>query len=96
MSDSARIYGSGDTLTHMKTTVELNKDLLHRAKQVAAEEGTTLRALLESGLRSELDKRKAGDFALTDASVDGKGTQPGVAEGDWDAIRDAIYLGRGA
>ena len=90
------MYGSGDALTHMKTTVELNQDLLHRAKQVAAEEGTTLRALLESGLRSELDKRATGDFNLADASVDGNGTQQGVAEGDWDAIRDAIYEGRGA
>lgn len=38
----------------MKTTVELPEDLLIDAKKLAAERRTTLRALLESGLRHEL------------------------------------------
>ena len=80
----------------MKTTVELNDDLLRRAKQVAATEGTTLRALLESGLRSELVAREQREYSLIDASVAGHGVQAGVGEGDWDLIRDLIYSGRGA
>ena len=79
----------------MKTTVELTKDLVKRAKQVAVEEGTTLRALLEAGLRAELEARKSGGFSLIDASIEGDGLQVGVQEGEWQAIRELIYEGRG-
>lgn len=82
---------------HMKTTVELSEDLLRAAKAVASKERTTLRALLEEGLRWALGKRKRHhEFKLRDASVVGKGVQPGVVEGDWAAVRDRIYEGRGA
>jgi hypothetical protein len=80
----------------MKMTVEINDDLIETAKRLAAEEGITLRALLEAGLRRELANRAAGGFTLVDSSVGGNGTQPGVAEGDWESARDQIYSGRGA
>ena len=38
----------------MKTTVDIDDDLLKAAKKRAIDEGTTLRALLERGLRREL------------------------------------------
>ena len=38
----------------MKTTVELSDELLMAAKKAAIERRTTLRALVESGLRREL------------------------------------------
>lgn len=41
----------------MKTTIELSDDLLLAAKRLALERRTTLRALVENGLRREL----AGD-----------------------------------
>lgn len=86
-----------DTYTHMKTTVEIAEDLLRQAKAVAHRERTTLRALLEEGLRWALGKRKHQEgFKLRDGSVPGKGVQPGVREGDWGAIRDATYTGRGS
>ena len=82
---------------HMKTTVDIADDLLNRAKQVAAAEKTTLRALLEEGLRAVLRARRKGRrFRLRDASVDGDGPAEGVVEGDWDETRDLIYRGRGA
>ncbi|MGH8908124.1 MAG: DUF2191 domain-containing protein [Egibacteraceae bacterium] len=81
----------------MKTTVELSPALLDEAKRIAREEGTTLRALIEAGLRSELARRQQPQpFALRDASFHGRGLQPEFADGGWERIRDAIYEGRGA
>ena len=42
----------------MKTTVDLPDDLLIRAKKHAAETRTTLRVLIERGLRNEIAARK--------------------------------------
>lgn len=81
----------------MKTTVEIAEHLLRQAKATAHREGTTLRALLEEGLRWALGQRqRKSDFELADGSVPGKGVQPGVNEGDWGSIRDSIYSGRGS
>ena len=81
----------------MKTTVEIAEELLRQAKAVATKDRTTLRALLEEGLRWAIGKRRRrGRFELRDASVAGKGTQPGVREGDWGGVRDMIYDGRGS
>jgi hypothetical protein len=83
-------------VTHMKTTVEIADDLMHQAKQVAGAERTTLRALIEEGLRWALSQRRQRKrFKLRRASVRGRGLQPGVAEGDWSTLRDQIYQGRG-
>jgi hypothetical protein len=41
----------------VKTTIELPDDLANEAKRVAAQSGTTLRSLVESGLRAELERR---------------------------------------
>lgn len=40
--------------THMKTTIELPDPLFHSAKQLAQESHTTLRLLIEEGLRRVL------------------------------------------
>lgn len=82
---------------HMKTTVEIAEDLLRQAKATAQRERTTLRALLEEGLRWAIGRRRGKTkFELADGSVPGKGVQPGVDEGDWGALRDGIYSGRGS
>jgi hypothetical protein len=82
----------------MKTTVEISDPLLEDARRLAEREGTTLRALVETGLRRVLAERrgKAGAFRLRDARFTGEGLQPGVASGSWDQVRDAIYEGRGS
>ncbi len=81
----------------MKTTVSISEPLLRAAKKLAAEERTTLRALIEEGLRRVLQGRQQrGPFRLRRASFRGKGLQPGVHEGSFDWIRDQIYEGRGA
>jgi hypothetical protein len=82
----------------MKTTIDIPAALLEEAHRAARREGTTLKALVEAGLRRILAERRSGaaPFRLRDASFLGEGLQPGVEEGSWEAIRDAIYEGRGA
>ena len=81
----------------MKTTVDIPIPLLEEARRAADREGTTLRALVEAGLRRVLADRRgrAIPFQLRDARFRGEGLQPGVASGDWEAIRAAVYEGRG-
>lgn len=84
-------------VTHMKTTIEIADSLLEEAKRAARQERTTLRALVEDGLRRVLGERRSRkkEFRLRKASFRGKGLQPDVGEGSWERIRDAIYEGRG-
>jgi hypothetical protein len=84
-------------VAHMKTTLEISDAVLEEAKRLAAEEGTTLRALVEEGLRRTLqERRQAPAFQLRRASVGGRGLQPGMREGSWEQQRDLTYEGRGA
>lgn len=80
----------------MKTTVQIPDPLFASAKDVARRDGTTLAALVEEGLRKVVNERErhTRPFKLQDASVDGKGINPDYAAG-WDAVREAIYKGRG-
>jgi hypothetical protein len=80
----------------MKTTVEISDALAQQARALAAREKTTLRALIEAGLRHVLrERRQKRRFELRDASFRGNGLQPEFREGDWQRIRDAAYEGRG-
>ena len=80
----------------MKTTLEISDPLLREARRLAARDGTTLRALVEQGLRHVVaDKRKSGKFRLRKASFQGRGLQPGLGEAGWAKLRDIIYEGRG-
>jgi hypothetical protein len=81
----------------MKTTVEISDALLDEARRLAASSGTTVRALIEEGLRVVLNQRRQGRaFRLRKASVAGQGVLPGVREGDWDQLRALAYEERGA
>ena len=88
---------SSDIVTHMKTTIDIADSILESARAAASREGTTLRALVEEGLRAVLGKHraKAARFRLRDASFKGRGVQPGVEPGDWARIARATYEGRG-
>jgi hypothetical protein len=80
----------------MKTTVEIPNSLLEEARKTASREGTTVRALVEEGLRRVLTERKrAGEFRLRKASLKGEGLQPGVSGVSWERIREISYEGRG-
>ncbi|HNQ06435.1 MAG TPA: hypothetical protein PKH97_04530 [Tetrasphaera sp.] len=48
----------------MKTTIDLPDALAAEAREVVRQDGTTLRALIIDGLRSELDRRREGASAV--------------------------------
>ena len=87
-----------DMGTHMKTTIELPRPLLERAKRIALRDSTTLRELIEAGLRHVLKERaaKGTPFVLRDARVEGHGLSQDFSTATWDDIRNASYEGRGA
>ena len=81
----------------MKTTIEISDPLLEAARQVAAQEKTTVRSLVEEGLRKVMEERTQGKgFKLRRATFKGQGVQPEVAEASWERIRELIYEGHGA
>ena len=81
----------------MKTTVEIPEGLLREAKRVALREKTTVRALIERGLRAVVEgRRTAIPFVLRSAAFDGDGLVAGRSLRDWEAIRDLSYSERGA
>lgn len=84
--------------SHMKTTVEIADGLLAEARKVAAREKTTVRALIEDGLRQALGtrRRKTSPFKLRMVTFAGDGLQPQAGEGDWERLRHLVYEGRGA
>jgi hypothetical protein len=81
--------------TLMKTTVEISDALLEAARRLAAQRGTTLRAVLEEGLRSVVEGSTDEAFVLRDASIGGGGLQPDVEEGGWARMAELANEGRG-
>jgi hypothetical protein len=82
----------------MKTTLEISDAVVEEAKAVAAREGSTLRALVEEGLRTVLARKRSGrPFRLRDASFKGRGLHAEfAARGGWARLREAAYdEGRG-
>ncbi|WP_222853775.1 type II toxin-antitoxin system VapB family antitoxin [Fodinicola acaciae] len=76
----------------MKTTVNLPDELIREAQELAQRQHTTLKALIEAGLRTVIRQRTGEPpFVLTDASVDGRGLQPEFRGAHWEQIRDEIY-----
>jgi len=85
-------------VSHMKTTIHIPDSLFNEARKVANQEKTTLKALVEEGLRKVVaehrDRRPEG-FKLRQAAFKGQGLQPHVASVTWDQILDLSYEGRG-
>jgi hypothetical protein len=80
----------------MKTTIEISDPLLESAKKAAAREGTTLRALVELGLRQVIETRKRGEaFRLRKATFRGQGLQPAARDLTWEQMRELAYGERG-
>ena len=79
-------------VSNMKTTIDIAEDLLERAKRQAQREKRTLKEIVEEALRRHLASRpEQKRFKYRPIIVKGKGLQPGIAEGNWDQLRDLIY-----
>ena len=76
----------------MKTTIDISDDLAAQAKQLARREGTTLRAIIEQGIRLKLAQSSNNQpFQLPDRSVSGQGLQAEFRDKTWEEIREAAY-----
>lgn len=80
----------------MKTTIEMSDPLFKSAKELAQRSQTTLRALIEEGLRrviSESQVNAKSAFKLKDASVGGKVVlMPEPAR--WQQLEEEHVIGR--
>ncbi len=80
----------------MKTTVYIPDTILKEARRIAALEHTTVKALVEEGLRRIIDDRKQKKtFRLRKATFKGNGLQADIAGASWEKIREISYQGRG-
>lgn len=80
----------------MKTTIDIADPLLLQAKRLAARRGTTLKELVEQGLRRVLaDKSSSPPFVFKPVTYKGNGLTAEVRGASWERIRDIIYEGRG-
>jgi hypothetical protein len=80
----------------MKTTVQIPDSLFKEAQKVAREERTTMKALIEAGLRRVISEHRQRErFKLRRATFKGRGLQPDFEGAAWDKLRDTSYEGRG-
>ena len=81
---------------NMKTTVQIPDSIFEEVRKIAHHERTTLKALIQEGLRRIIFERKRrGRFKLRKATFKGNGLQPHLAGASWDKIRELSYEGRG-
>jgi len=80
----------------MKTSVEIPDNLFEEARKVAHRDRTTLKVLVEEGLRKIIsDRKRRKGFRLRKATFKGNGLQSHLAGASWDQIREFSYEGRG-
>lgn len=79
----------------MKTTVEISDALFARAKRHARQHGSSLRALVEEGLRRVLDDVRAKPtYKMRDRSAGRASDANPLETMSWQDLRDKIYGGR--
>jgi hypothetical protein len=76
----------------MKITLNIPTPLMTEAEVVARRDGTTVRALIERGLRLALaERRERTRFQLRDESVRGSGLQAGAQDMTWRQVLDVCH-----
>ncbi len=80
----------------MKTTLDIQDELLARAKRHARRIGRPLRAVVEEGLRRVLAASGPPPrYELPDLSVGREGARDPLEDYSWQDLRDIIYDERG-
>lgn len=80
-------------VARMKTTIEISDPLLEAAKEAAARDGISLRALVELGLRNVLENSLAdAPFTLRRVSFSGDGLREEAEHLTWDELRENSYF----
>jgi Arc/MetJ family transcription regulator len=74
----------------MRTTVDLNDRLFREAKRRAAEQGTTLRQVIEDALRRYLGRPRRGPAYRLQWRTERGRVLPGVKLDDRDALFDLM------
>lgn len=86
------LYCYSNMGTHIKTTVEISDSVLSAARDLARRERTTVKALIERGLRHELaEAEKKPEFQLRRATFGGKGLRTDNPDLGWDRLRELAY-----
>ncbi len=76
----------------MKTTIEIDDELLEQAKKLGRETGRPLRAVVEEGLRTVLFAKKLRpNYRLRDFSVGSENSPDPLENYSWPELRDIIY-----
>jgi hypothetical protein len=80
----------------VKTTLDISDSLLREARKIAARDRTTLRALVELGLRQVVsDRGRKPKFRMRKVTFGGEGLRPELQGAGGDRLRELIYEGRG-
>lgn len=81
----------------MRTSIDIPDSLFQRAKKLARERKTSLRALLLEGLSEVLRRERPGRerYQMKDCSFGSGGLVEGLEWTDGDRLRDLTYEGRG-
>lgn len=76
----------------LKTTIDLSDELAEQAKALALRERTTLREVIERGIRLAVEEAMDGSqYHLPDLSVKGRGLQREFRGKNWKSVLEAAY-----
>ena len=75
----------------MKTTIDIQDELLVRAKRHARQTGRPLRAVVEEGLRLALDTSPRAGYELPDLSIGDANRQDPMERYSWPDLRSINY-----
>jgi plasmid stability protein len=76
----------------VRTTLNLDDDLMRLVRQRAAAEGRTMTSLVEEGLRAVLNSSRVSvPYDVEVPTFSGGGPAPGVDLGDYEQLKNLIY-----
>ena len=75
----------------MKTTLDIQDELLLRAKRLSKRTGKPLRVLVEEGLQHVMNSQARVSYDLPDRSVGRVGGPNPLSDLSWEEVREEIY-----